>query len=382
MKPYIIQFLIILKKQLRNPGFLFLLIALPLSSIFLTNMTVTSDTTIYIPIYSEDPIADEILANLTKEIESFTFYRAASVESLKEDVATKKAECGYIFDRNFSEKLQDTKVAKTITCVTSSHTVLNAITDEIIHGYAFPYLTKAITLAELKKSAPLKEHYADISSYINQHYDSFFENGATNLFEINYLTELSAPPSSKEVKNVHIPFRGIVTLMILLAGILGSISWLHDFYPSLFRYSSAGDRRFGLYSSILINILLMNLSGLVCMLISNTITHFAFDLFALLIYDLLIFGFCLLLIRLFSTSERIMAFTPIYIVGCIVCTPVIANLGVAIPLISYLQHFFLPNYFLRASLATPSFLLTGFLLAIALIIVGDFPFASLFRKKQ
>ena len=78
-------------------------------------------------------VADELLSGE----HSFQFYLSGSEEELREDVAARRAECGYIFSEDLLEKLESGRFKRSITLVTAPSTAVDKLSSEVVFSGLF-----------------------------------------------------------------------------------------------------------------------------------------------------------------------------------------------------------------------------------------------------
>ena len=131
-------FYLSLKRQTKRLFFLLLLLALPAGLWLFREAERPEEDAIAIALYAGEAdwnrqVADELLSGE----HSFEFYMSSSEEELREDVAARRAECGYIFSEDLLEKLESGRFKRSITLVTAPSTAVDKLSSEVVFSGLF-----------------------------------------------------------------------------------------------------------------------------------------------------------------------------------------------------------------------------------------------------
>ena len=131
-------FYLSLKRQTKRLFFLLLLLALPAGLWLLREAERPEEDAIAIALYAGESdwnrrVADELISGE----HSFEFYLSSSEEELREDVAARGAECGYIFSEDLLEKLESGRFKRSITLVTAPSTAVDKLSSEVVFSGLF-----------------------------------------------------------------------------------------------------------------------------------------------------------------------------------------------------------------------------------------------------
>lgn len=138
-------FFIFCKRQFKHPSFFLLPIALLLLCGLFVRLSPPEEAHARIALYAspKDASSAAVCKKLTdasfpsEENILYTFYIADSEESLREDVATKRAECGFLFPKGLFASVNAGTIREQITIVTAPDSLLQSIASETVFAAWF-----------------------------------------------------------------------------------------------------------------------------------------------------------------------------------------------------------------------------------------------------
>ncbi len=341
-----------IKSYLKKPFFVLALFLLPLAGLILNAaLSGKESEQIKVALLIDDDIDSNediewLIDSLTSSGKSFSFYIAKTEEQLCDDVLTGEAECGYIIPADLFDLLKENDADGAITVVTSSKSTLVSVIDETVYSTIFQRLSRTLMLNYLTKYSAVKDSYGKLfeKSDVYTLHEKYMRSAAT--FCVNYENK----PESYIADKTSIllsPLKGLFAVLILCCGFVGALSY----------YRAAKHPVFALFRVRLVQILIpMLFSGLVVLLslylfpelpdIEHSIPGFFAEAGALLLFILLCLVFLLLLTTLIRSERLFYAVFPLYLLGCLIFSPIFIDIGQYIPLFRIVSHLFLPTWYL------------------------------------
>lgn len=301
-----------------------------------------------IGIYFEE--ADELSCKMEDELlhseGAFSFISYGSHEDLIDDVMLGKLECGYIFDSDFSDKINKGKYDKAITLVKSPATIFDSAANELVFAAlirqsGYNILHKYAEIDELSSS-----QREELISSLFTAYDSYCSSGETFHLDIITAEGISINDEAGSSLGITFPLRGVLAILIFLAGMTGCAAWLKDREKGLF---APRPHTFYILSRILYPLLptvLFLLCSELAMFISGSAYSPASELLLSIRYIVLITAFANLCSLILKRSTLVISLIPVLILGSLIFCPVFVNMESFLPMLRFVSHLFLPRYFL------------------------------------
>ena len=111
-----------------------LLLALPAACGLLFAAQRSEENTLAVALYCEAPdsMTGAALDSLCEEGGIFRFYRCESEEQVLREVASRKAECGYVFPEGLESKMKKGKATRSIASYSSPSSVASYLAHEVV----------------------------------------------------------------------------------------------------------------------------------------------------------------------------------------------------------------------------------------------------------
>lgn len=337
------------KSYLKKPFFVIALFILPVVGILLNSaLSGEESEQIRVAFYIEDEDEDTkwLSEALIGSQNSFSFYAAEDEDSLCDDVLTGEAECGYLIPGNIYELLKENDAENSVTVVSGAKSTLISIVNETFYSTLFRRLSRNLLLNYLSRYSDVKDAYGSLfdSRDVYELHDKYMQNAAT--FRVNYENRPSYHVTDK-TSIILSPLKGLFAVLILASGFIGALSY----------YRAAKHPVFALFRVRLVQILIpMLFTGLVVLLslylfpelpdVERGIVGFLKEASALLLYIALCLSFLLLLTTLIRSERLFYAVFPLYLLGCLVFSPVFIDIGQYVPLFKTVSRLFLPTWYL------------------------------------
>lgn len=132
--------LLLTKRQLKKPALWLILLLIPCFAFAMSHMAAQADAKIAVALYAKED--DAFLQSVTDRLAAaqdgmFTFYLCDSRDSVYKDVATGKAECGYLFADGMLQTLDAGRRNNLIDVIVSSDSLLSPVVNEIVYSAFF-----------------------------------------------------------------------------------------------------------------------------------------------------------------------------------------------------------------------------------------------------
>ena len=176
MKKICFLFWLLCKRSLKKPSFLIILLAFPLSGFLFASVSKEEETGLLVALYGEegDDFSTSIIHRLCQsDYHLLSFYNCSSIENLKKDVLTGRAQWGYIFPKDFETRLQTGKARESISVLSSPSSLFVPVSNEIV----FSRVMESHSLFLLKQS--LEENFPSSSSLFSMA-ENFYEHHLTS----------------------------------------------------------------------------------------------------------------------------------------------------------------------------------------------------------
>ena len=368
MKAFFTYLYLYAKRQFKQFTFVFLLCLVPFCIGGFAHLQKTAPSQIRVALYIDrsntvietDTVEKSMLPDVSDTLEALVmqenmpsemnlqFYLSDSVSSLKNDVATNKAECGYLIPDTLFVSMKNKNKNHLIQVITSPSTTLTPVLNEMLYAKLFQsfslYLLKDYIISESPLSHTINQQ--ELLQKTDALYQLHLSDDSTFAFTYATLnTNETASPVPYEAISLS-PIRGILALFILLAGFCGAALYMkekenhiYDNRPIAFTYRIQ-------ILSICIPMLLLSIMGLFSLFFAGLFTSFMKEFFALLLYLMLTTFILTIFTRLIRNRLYLLSSIPVLLFGSLVFTPVFVDITTFIPGLKPVSYLFLPYYYL------------------------------------
>jgi len=340
------------KNYLKKTFFVIALLLLPLLGILLSSRLSGKEAEkIRVALFvtasdSKSEDASWLIDTLLNNEYSFEFYESESEEGLLNDVLTGDAECGYLIPDDIYELLKDNESDGSVTVVTGSKSTMVAVVNETVYSALFERLSRTMLLNYLTKYSVVKEDYQELFTREDVYalHNKYMNNAAT--FHVNYENKPEEFLADK-TSILLSPLRGLFAVLVLCSGFIGALSY----------YRAAKHPVFALFRVRLVQILIpMLFSGIVVLAslflfpdlpdVDHSFSGLIAEAASLLLYILISLIFLLLLTTLIRSERLFYAVFPLYLLGCLIFSPIFIDIGQYVPLFRIVSRLFLPAWYL------------------------------------
>ena len=321
------------------PAFTLIVQALPEES-------TASGVTIGVYFESDDELSCKMKDKLLSSENAFSFVSYDNRDTLTDDVLLGRLECGYVFDADFSKKIQKGKYDDAIMVIQSPSTIFRSAANEVVFSSliqlcGYDILGKYVDIEEIPAS---QREEAKASLFAS--YDAYCSSSETFHLDIVTAGGISINDDGGTSLGITLPLRGLLAILTFLAGMTGCVAWLKDKEQGLF---APRPHAFHTLSRILYPLLpaaLFLLCSEAALSISGSAYTPSLELLLAIRYIILITLFANLCCIILKRSTLVISLIPVLILGSLIFCPVFVNVESFIPVLRFVSHLFLPRYFL------------------------------------
>lgn len=273
----------------------------------------------------------------------FHFYACGNEEAVREEVASRRAECGYVIEPDLRGKIQrEEKRSVRVYCAPS--TMLDRLTDEIVFADLARLYDREIFVQYMEKQG-LAHGGADVGAF----YDKWLDNNATFHFEYHYLDQNPDVRQTQEQKTTTLfPIRGIVAIMLFLTGIYSAAVLGLDEEKGLFLSLVSGERYVCRLAAVMAPVALASFSCLIALWFGGCIIGWGKEILWMSLYALAVSVYGLLLKSVLRSPRVIGCTIPFLLVASLTFCPVFLDIGSYLPIFRPLRWLLPPWYYLRS----------------------------------
>ncbi len=345
MKKICFIFWLLCKRSLKKPSFLIILLAFPLSGFLFASVSKEEETGLLVALYGEegDDFSTSIIHRLCQsDYHLLSFYNCSSIENLKKDVLTGRAQWGYIFPKDFETRLQTGKARESISVLSSPSSLFVPVSNEIV----FSRVMESHSLFLLKQS--LEENFPSSSSLFSMA-ENFYEHHLTSKSSFSFQYSFKDAAS---IGRLHPPsiimasFPGFASVFVFLAALTGILSYEKDKEQRIFSSVPYTFSPVLPILSILSPSVLAGAFALLGLYAARQGQGFFIDIVKMAFYILLLLVYCLLLKLLFRNFTRLSFVIPFLLLGSLIFSPVFIDFGSFSPFFRILSFLFPPTFYL------------------------------------
>ena len=351
MNKIILWFFLLVKRQLKNIVLLIFLIGLPLCAFIISHIPKALESgapRIGIVLLDLDSTSVDTANSLISDSSVLEFYTCDSSEELYRSIENGDTDCGYIFSKDLTNQLDNKSYKGCITLIKNSSEFISSLSNEILFSALFRVYGKNIATNYINESTLFSSIKSSAIKMTNEKYDYYVNGAATFHIDYNTLSDNGDTNSLSTIKveKSSFPLRGILAILIFVAGLFGCVQWLKDSENGVFAPMSYSFQRISRILYIVIPTLLFAISSLLTIYLANVQVSLWVELKSMILYILLIIVFCSLLSYIIRKSSLMISLIPIFIIGSLVLCPVFINIATFLPVANILNKLFLPYYYL------------------------------------
>lgn len=310
------------KRLFKKKSFLLILCMVPCLTLGMRLVSEQDSSVLRIGLYAnEDDEAGNLVIQGLMEKDSIIHYeRAASIEEAEAMVRQAKVDGAWIFENSLSESLQGEDGGtdgKSVRVLQREDNMQMRLARVKLYEEVYPHYVYGFYLDYLQNHFAGKDGTEDMLR-------QYFENGLTeeSLFEMRY-ADVSEPVG--EASYLTAPLRGMMALWLVLVGLASAMYYLQDEKNGLFAWIPVKRRYFLIWGYHLIPILDGAVVVLAALGLSGTYADWGRELLSMLLFTLMISGFCTCCQILCGKMERLGSVIPVLLLGMLALCPVFLN---------------------------------------------------------
>lgn len=352
LKKYAVLTWILIKRQLKNKAFLGMLI---LVCLFITLSTIyvkDDKEQIQVALYTYDSeLSLDVIKELTSMDSSYNFYLCKCIEELVSDVQKRTAVCGFVFESNFTNELENQNYKKLIQIIINDDKVVPSMISETVYSVIFSQI------ARLVSEDYINENLSELNIDFEEGFKEYTEG--SRVFSVEFIKmqdENNQDAAKNEIESglFEFSFRNIMALFIFAASLLGAYEYMLDREKGAF---DALIYRMHKYVAILYALIPTIMAGIITYLglillgnFSNVKVVFesvAKESYAMLFYVVLCGVFASVLTFIIRKSKIYLPVATVLILLSFVACPVIIDIAFYVPVVGVIRKFLIPFYYIK-----------------------------------
>lgn len=364
MKKVIIWFLLSCKRYIKRPSFLVILLLLPLGILAAEKSQGSKEQDIKIAVAvqggDENELGMQLMNSLVnrergKDAGMFRFYACRDEEQVKAEVASRRAECGYVVFDGLKDKLDEGKYKRTIGVYSAPSTVVASLSTETVFAALMEIYDRELLVNYVESSdlfeplgTPGSGDREQAGAQAGNFYDTRLENGSTFRFEYSFLGQdgQEAQPAESQTGPVF-PIRGLVAVYIYITGLYGAVVLCGDEKRGLFLPLSFAYRLPCRLASIAAPVAMASISGLLALWAGGAFGGPVKEIGAMIAYCGGVTAISWLLKVICPRPQVLCCLIPFFVIGSLLFCPVFIDAGRYLAVFDQIGKLFPPWYYLN-----------------------------------
>ena len=321
MKRLLYWLYLLVKRQLKNPVIVVVLIAMPVAALIITNTASFKEkepVRVGIVLEDDDKIAIMTRDYLVNGDYSVQFYEAESQEKLEQDIMNKYTECGYVVGTGLKDKLDSGSYRDIIELIICRSDFVSSMTDEIFFSAMFKAYSPEVAV-----------NYVNSVDILKKVLDGVQDNG----------TQL-------EDKTGEFPLRALLIILVYIGGLFGIVEYYLDKNSGTFitlprMYRVAGKPLYAFISCVLFAV-----SAMLTLAVAGQLKGAA-DILHMVVYVIAVTLFAWLVAIPVRRANAMISIIPVLLIACLILCPVFINITAYVPFAKYIRALLLPWYMLK-----------------------------------
>lgn len=341
-------------------SFLMTLLILPIGAMLVGSRQEEADSGIRIALSTqgEDPLADQLVEHLVNRslgeaTGMFQFYRCEDEEKVRSEVASRRAECGYVIYEGFQEKMDRGNIRRSIGVYSAPSTVAAELSTETVLAalmelYDRQILENYIGEGEVFESLGLPgtpERMKGIEEG-GRLYDRRLRDGSTFRFEYSYLGQEKKEGVPSQGSSVF-PVRGMVAVYLFVISLYGGVVLGEDERRGLFLPLTYGYRSVCALASLAAPVFMAAGASLLALWMEGGFQSPLREFGAMAVYCLVLIAISWILKRITVKPQVLCSIIPFFTIGSFLFCPVFIDGGRMIEGLDQVGRFFPVWYYLN-----------------------------------
>ena len=345
-------FLLLQKRLLKKPLFLLILLLTPLLVVGMRQIASKESGILRVYLYeepSEEGLTEstEYLIKPLMEKRGLIHYEVTDdVEAAKEAIALGEADALWIMPGNLTEQITrflSGRSKNLITIVCRDETVYLSLAREQMYGYLYPVISKEMAWRFMINTRELRKVDKEAMRATFEEY-MIKDRIPNNLVRVTHLDNAEFKGIQEGRSYLTTPLRGILALLVLFAAFAVTLFCMQDRQRGLLDWLPVRNPHAYCLGYLLIGAADAAAAAYLALYLSGSFTMWPRELLLMVLYVFSVCGFSLLLSRLLRSIWIFGATIPVWLLACIVLTPVF----IAVPGFPLIQYVLPPYYYLKA----------------------------------
>ena len=350
MKKLLLWIWLLMKRQIKNPAVILFLIGMPVIAIVIANipaMTKAESPRVGIVASRQDDLSDRVLSQLLNGDYAVDFYQALDYEQLKEDVRMGKTECGYILDGKLTDRYQKKDYAESILQIKNKSDFVPSMAREIVFSAVFSVYAKDMATEYVRVSPLFDKDKERAMNLVSNKYDNYLSGTATFYMKFSRLdASESIDVAAITDEAVTFPLKGILAILVYLAGLFGCVQWKMDEEKGVFLTLPYGFRIASRPIYAMIPTVLFAVSAELTMIFAGGAGNLSAEIWKMPLYVVAVILFSWGLNIILPSSKAVVSVIPVLLIASMVLCPIFVNVLTSVPAAKYLARLLLPYYYL------------------------------------
>ncbi len=348
MKKSLTWFLLLCKRQIKNPVLYILFVLVTGLSVVFSIMPKTASTNmtnVGILISEDTDITRTLKAELSKAHDTYKFIFYNDEEKMFRDIRNETLECGYTIPENVTIRLTNSSIGS-IKIYNRGFTSIQGSIDEYIYCRLIKACRNQIIQNCVTTAKGEDFDISDVLSDFNEAYKKY-EDGV-DVFHLDIMTrsaeKINIRPGGDTV--ILFPSRGILSIIVFMSALLGCITYMQDKEKEIFVTIPALQRGMCKMIYCFVPAVLLALLSMVSLAITGDFQSLGKELGAMSILVIMSVIFAMLVSLPLKRSRIMAAIIPFLLLGCLIVCPIFIKASGYIPLLKYVEKLFVPYYYL------------------------------------
>ena len=350
MKKILTWTLLLAKRTVKSPLLIILLLAMPILAFVISKIPSFSSETVYkggLYVDGKDPLALAIMDELIEDNGIFEFIIYDDLDKMYKDVNTGEIACGYIFPEDLSERTSMKECKHCIIALKQPETTIHTALNEMVYSKLIKFQNYDILPSFVQSMDIFAEADTEAMEKLIEYYEKYTDSDLTmhlifQTYGASGIVENISPQQS-----LTFPIRGILAIMVFLAGLFGCVTYMSDREKSIFATISNGYKLLCQFLYVAIPTFLFGVSALITLALSKNFTNFGIEILSMLMLVGLTIIFGQLIILVTRNSKICIAAIPGIIVGCLIFCPIFITASNYVPAAKVVEKLFVPFYYLN-----------------------------------
>ncbi len=367
MRKYLFWFYLMMKRMIKKPAYLLLLIALPILFVTMIRLEQRGEDSTGISVGilfekegQEDKEWNQRFFSFLSEQDSIIRFQAYEKSaSLLQDIEKGELDCGVVVPADIRERIMSDMWQDSLTIYKTSSTSVTEIVKERIAAAVFTFYSEESYVNYIENSSIFQEmsqnddRNAEIIEFAKSAYETHLTDGST--FAFQYHGESYDNNTEEQVTDTDNPgfrLKGVLAVCIFLSGLCGLLTDWNDRREQ--RFVRMAPEWMTTMVNIWIPTIYTSVIALLSLLLTGQLTGTGVrilvgigeELCHLIFYQFLIVVYCSIIRVIIRKQEQLAAAIPILTLASIVCCPVWIRLAVYLPVFHVLEKLFPVTYYL------------------------------------